>query len=110
MDENLYVVVEDFTADREGFLSVKKGQLVEVLDQGLNNWLVLTIASAVGELEDEGFLPAHCLQPASKSELVEGCVIASIVMFTFSSCSLVVPNTVVISMRASVKPVRVIAS
>lgn len=47
---------------------VKKGQLVEVLDQGGSNWLVLTLASAAGELEDEGFLPAHCLQPASKCE------------------------------------------
>lgn len=68
-DSYLYVAVEDFNTEVEGFLTVKKGQLVEVLDQGANNWLVVTLASAPGELEDEGFLPARCLQPASKSQL-----------------------------------------
>ena len=53
----------------EGFLTVRKGQVVEVLEQGGGggNWLVVTLPSAPGELEDEGFLPARCLQPASKS-------------------------------------------
>ena len=63
-------MVEDFSCETEGFLSVRKGQLVEVLDQGGGgggNWLVVALASAPGDLEDEGFLPARCLQPASKS-------------------------------------------
>ena len=63
------MVVEEFHSEREGFLAVKKGQLVEVLNQSGANWLVVALASAPGELEDEGFLPAHCLQPASKCEL-----------------------------------------
>ena len=68
------MVVEDFSSEVEGFLAVRKGQLVEVLDQGGGggggrggNWLVVALASAPGDLEDEGFLPARCLQPASKS-------------------------------------------
>ena len=66
-DEDLYVVVESFSSEREEFLTVKKGQLVEVLDQGGSNWLVLTIP-APGELETEGFLPATCLRPAGEGE------------------------------------------
>ena len=62
------MVVEPFAVQMEGFLDVRQGQLVEVLDQGGSNWLVLTVATAPGELEAEGFIPAHCLQPASKSE------------------------------------------
>ncbi|CAI8009155.1 SH3 and PX domain-containing protein 2A, partial [Geodia barretti] len=60
--------MEDFVSQTEGFLTVRKGQLVEVLDQGGGggNWLVVALASAPGDLEDEGFLPARCLQPASK--------------------------------------------
>lgn len=64
------MVVEDFSSEAEGFLTVRKGQLVEVLDQGgggRGNWLVVALASAPGDLEDEGFLPARCLQLASKS-------------------------------------------
>ena len=78
-DEDLYVVVESFSSEREEFLTVKKGQLVEVLDQGGSNWLVLTIP-APGELETEGFLPAICLRPAGEGEWSVGidvvCVVA----------------------------------
>ena len=56
------MVVESFTSDREGFLSVEKGQLVEALDPSGATWLVLTVPTA-GELETEGFLPARCLRP-----------------------------------------------
>ena len=68
-DSYLYVVMEDFVSQTEGFLTVRKGQLVEVLDQGGGggNWLVVALASAPGDLEDEGFLPARCLQQVSKS-------------------------------------------
>ena len=65
--DELYVVVESFSTEMEGFLSVRAGQVVEVLDQGGSNWLVLTLPSP-GELEAEGFLPARCLRPASKGE------------------------------------------
>ena len=61
------MVVESFSSEREEFLTVKKGQLVEVLDQGGSNWLVVTIP-APGELETEGFLPATCLRPAGEGE------------------------------------------
>ena len=64
------MVVESFSSEREEFLTVEKGQLVEVLDQGGSNWLVVTIP-APGELETEGFLPATCLRPAGEGE---GCV------------------------------------
>ena len=65
------MVVEPFSSDREEFLTVEKGQLVEVLDQGGSNWLVLTIP-APGELEAEGFLPSMCLRPAGEGEWVGG--------------------------------------
>ena len=71
------MVVEDFSSEMEGFLAVKKGQLVEVLNQGSSAWLVVTVTSTPGELEDEGFLPAHCLQPASKCESASGCTVIS---------------------------------
>jgi hypothetical protein len=57
-------VVEDYESEREGLLSVRAGQLVEVLDDSGSNWMVLTIAMATGDLETEGFLPAHILRPA----------------------------------------------
>ena len=73
---------------------MKKCQLVEVLDQGLNNWLVLTLLpSAPGDLEDEGFLPAHDLQPPSKWELVEVYVSLHHNVYIRS----IVPNTVIIA-------------
>ena len=43
---------------------MRAGQLVEVLDDSGSNWMVLTIAMATGDLETEGFLPAHILRPA----------------------------------------------
>ena len=61
------MVVESFSSEREEFLTVEKGQLVEVLDQGGSNWLVVTIP-APGELETEGFLPATYLCPAGEGE------------------------------------------
>lgn len=61
------MVVEPFSSEQEEFLTVEKGQLVEVLDQGGSNWLVLTIP-APGELEAEGFLPSTCLRPAGEGE------------------------------------------
>lgn len=42
---------------------MRAGQLVEVLDDSGSNWMVLTIAMATGDLETEGFLPAHILRP-----------------------------------------------
>lgn len=78
MDEYLYVVTEDFSPEMEGFLEVKRGQLVEVLNQSGGNWLVVTVVSSPGELEDEGFLPAHYLQPASKCESLN--TISSIIL------------------------------
>lgn len=43
---------------------MRAGQLVEVLDDSGSNWMVLTVAMARGDLETEGFLPAHILRPA----------------------------------------------
>lgn len=65
------MVVEPFSSEQEEFLTVEKGQLVEVLDQGGSNWLVLTIP-APGELEAEGFLPSTCLRPAGEGEWLRG--------------------------------------
>lgn len=61
------MVVESFSSELEDFLSVKRGQLVEVYDQSGSNWLVCTIPTP-GELETEGFLPARCLKPAGQGE------------------------------------------
>ena len=73
------MVVESFSSEREEFLTVEKGQLVEVLDQGGSNWLVVTIP-APGELETEGFLPATCLRPAGEGECmcVRGCCVCGV--------------------------------
>ncbi len=68
MDDDLYVVVRDFASEREGFLSVTKGQLVEVLDMSGAVWLVLTVPQLPGELETEGFLPGECLRLAGHGE------------------------------------------
>lgn len=57
-------VIENYESEREGLLSVRAGQLVEVLDDSSSNWMVLTIAMATGDLETEGFLPAHILRSA----------------------------------------------
>ena len=43
---------------------MRVGQLVEVLDDSGSNWMVLTVTMARGDLETEGFLPAHILRPA----------------------------------------------
>ena len=61
------MVVEDLSSEKEGFLTVKKGQLVEVYDQTGANWLMVTLATGPGDLDDEGFLTALCLHPTSKS-------------------------------------------
>eukprot|EP00731_Ephydatia_muelleri_P020165 Em0012g990a len=58
---NMYVVVQPYLSHREGFLSVREGQLVEVLQSSGPNWLVITV-SRPGEVEEEGFLPASCLK------------------------------------------------
>lgn len=56
-------VQESYKAERESFLSVKKGQLVELLDDSGSNWMVLTIPMTADDLQAEGFLPAHLLKP-----------------------------------------------
>ena len=61
-------VMENYEAgEREGFLSVRAGQLVEVLDDSRSSWMVLTIAMTTEDLQTEGFLPAHILRPAGMS-------------------------------------------
>ena len=57
-------MVESYQTEREGFLSVEKGQLVELLDNSGSNWMVLTVPMTREDLETEGFLPAHILRPA----------------------------------------------
>ena len=43
---------------------MKKGQLVEVLDDSGSNWMVLTVPMTTDDLPAEGFLPAAILKPA----------------------------------------------
>ena len=57
-------VVENYEAEREEFLSVRAGQVVEVLDDSRSSWMVLTVPMVIEELQEEGFLPAHLLRPA----------------------------------------------
>ena len=66
-DTNYWEVTESYQAEREEFLSVKKGQLVELLDDSGANWMVLTIPMVTDDLQTEGFLPAHLLTPAGRS-------------------------------------------
>lgn len=70
----MYVVTEDFTpsgatpdADREGgFLTVRVGQLLEVLDPSEEGaWLALTLPQAPGEQQVEGFVNPHLLRRAT---------------------------------------------
>lgn len=64
-------MVSSYTASRDGFLSVERGQLVEVLDNSRSaTWMVLTVARQPGELEAEGFIPSSCVRLASKGECV----------------------------------------
>ena len=65
-DTNYWEVTESYQAEREEFLSVKKGQLVELLDDSGANWMVLTIAMVTDDLQTEGFLPAQLLTPAGR--------------------------------------------
>ena len=58
--------MESFTDDREGFLSVEIGQLVEVLDDSGPIWMVLALPMAPGDLEAEGFIPGHIVRPAGQ--------------------------------------------
>lgn len=63
-------VVENYEAEREEFLSVRAGQVVEVLDDSRSSWMVLTIPMAAEDLQEEGFLPAHILRPAGKYTVI----------------------------------------
>lgn len=60
---HLYVVVEPFTSDKDGYLSVAPGQIVELLEEGRQYWLVCTKHFQKAELECEGYLPRDCLTP-----------------------------------------------
>ena len=60
---------------------MRAGQLVEVLDDSGSNWMVLTIAMTTGDLETEGFLPAHILRPAG-TPLCTACNICFIILYT----------------------------
>lgn len=71
----MYEVVEDHTSTDEDFLSVRAGQLVEVLDKSERAWLAITIPQGEGEEEVEGFISPRCLRkakpPSSASMLTE---------------------------------------
>ena len=64
----MYVVVKEFSSDREGQISVSPGELVEVLEEEGNYWLVCTIPSREDELEREGLVPADSLLPVRQGE------------------------------------------
>ena len=67
----MYVVVQPHLSRRDSFLSVREGQLVEVLESSGPNWLVMTVAGP-GEMEAEGFLPASCLKRVGEGSLLNG--------------------------------------
>lgn len=69
----MYVVVQPYLSHREGFLSVREGQLVEVLQSSGPNWLVITV-SRPGEVEEEGFLPASCLKRVGEGTEADICL------------------------------------
>ena len=64
----MYMVIKEFTSDREGQISVSPGELVELLEEEGSYWLVCTIPSREDELEREGFVPADCLLPVRQGE------------------------------------------
>lgn len=66
------MVMEPFSTEKEGFLSVERGQLVEALDTSQANWLVLALPQSPGGMEVEGFLPSRCLAPAKRGVLWRG--------------------------------------
>ena len=67
--ENLYSVTEPFSSDKEGYLSVFPGQVVELLEEGQQYCLVCTVPTVKGELESEGFLPQRCLRQLTEGEV-----------------------------------------
>lgn len=72
--EDVYVVLEDFTPSKPsdleaGFIPVKAGQLLEVLDSNeMRAWLVLTLPQAPGEQQVEGFVNPRFLKKATPRE------------------------------------------
>ena len=69
--KNLFIVTEPFSCNKEGYLSVFPGQVVELLEEGQQYWLVCTLASVKGELESEGFIPNNCLTQLTEGEAIE---------------------------------------
>ena len=86
----LYMVVEPFSSDWEDYLTVFPGQVVELLEEGHQYWLVCTIPSVKGELESEGFVPHRCLQHLTEGEyamvVMIQCSCQCLLVYIFCTC------------------------